>query len=88
MSRFVNRDGGLQELGGKALALLRMADANLPVPVWFAISPTAFAASLTTEQFEMFASGQLSGSNSNLLTLKPTEEIEREIHHALRESVR
>ncbi len=85
MSRFVNRDGGLQELGGKALALLRMADANLPVPVWFAISPTAFTASLTTEQFEMFASGQLSGSNSNLLTLKPTEEIEREIHHALRE---
>ena len=85
MSRFVNRDGGLQELGGKALALLRMADANLPVPAWFAISPSAFTASLTTEQFEMFASGQLSGANSNLLTLKPTEEIEREIHHALRE---
>jgi phosphoenolpyruvate synthase/pyruvate phosphate dikinase len=56
MSRFVNRDGGLQELGGKALALLRMGDANLPVPAWFAISPAAFTASLTTEQLEALAS--------------------------------
>lgn len=85
MSRFINRDGGLQELGGKALALLCMADADLPVPAWFAISPSAFTASLTTEQFEALASGQLHAPNSNLLTFKPTEEIEREIHDALRE---
>ena len=85
MSRFVNRDDGLQELSGKALALMRMGDANLPVPAWFAISPAAFTASLTTEQLEALASGQLLGQNSNLLAFRPTEEIGREIHDALRE---
>ncbi len=44
---FVFRDGGLQELGGKALALLRLEQAGLPVPPWFAIAPSAFTASLT-----------------------------------------
>jgi len=85
MSSFVNRDGGLQELGGKALALLRLGDANLPVPGWFVISPPAFMASLTTEQVEALASGQLRCPGSNLLTYKPADEIEREIGDALRE---
>src|ERR1700675_3028072 len=85
MSSFVNRDGGLQELGGKALALLRLGDANLPVPGWFVISPPAFTASLTTEQVEALASGQLRCPGSNLLTYKPADEIEREIGDALRE---
>ena len=82
MSRFVNRDGGVQELGGKALALLRVGDANLPVPGWFVISPSAFTASLTTEQVEALASGQLRCPGSNLLTYKPADEIEREIGDA------
>jgi len=84
MSSFVNRDGGLPELGGKALALLRLGDANLPVPGWFVISPPAFTASLTTEQVEALASGQLCCPGSNLLTYKPADEIEREIGEALR----
>ncbi len=45
MSRFVFREGGLQELGGKALSLLRLEQAGLPVPPWFVISPEAFKAS-------------------------------------------
>jgi phosphohistidine swiveling domain-containing protein len=85
MSCFINRDGGLQELGGKALALLRMGDANLPVPAWFVISPLAFTASLTTEHLEALVPGQLPCPNSNLFTFKPADEIEHEIGDALRE---
>jgi rifampicin phosphotransferase len=85
MSSFVNRDGGLRELGGKALALLRLGDANLRVPAWFVISPSAFTASLTTEQLEALASGQLRCPSSNVLTFKPGDEIEREIDDALSE---
>ena len=85
MNGFVIRDGGLAELGGKALALLRMSDANLPVPAWFVISPTAFTASLTIEQSAALASGQPGFRDLNLLTLKPADEIEREIDDALRE---
>jgi rifampicin phosphotransferase len=85
MNDFVIRDGGLAELGGKALALLRMSDANLPVPAWFVISPTAFTASLTIEQSAALASGQPGFRDLNLLTLKPADEIEREIDDALRE---
>jgi phosphohistidine swiveling domain-containing protein len=85
MNGFVIRDGGLAELGGKALALLRMSDANLPVPAWFVISPTAFTASLTIEQSAALASGQPGFRDLNLLTFKPADEIEREIDDALRE---
>jgi len=85
MRSFINRDGGLQELGGKALALLRMGDANLPVPAWFVISPLAFTASLTTEQLEALVPGQLPCPNSDLFTFKPADEIEHEIGDALRE---
>ena len=85
MRSFITRDGGLQELGGKALALLRMGDANLPVPAWFVISPLAFTASLTTEQLEALVPGQLPCPNSDLFTFKPADEIEHEIGDALRE---
>src|SRR5271167_345338 len=65
---FVFRDGGLQELGGKALALLRLEQAGLPIPAWFAISPSAFTASLTKEQTEALASEQPERLNSALLS--------------------
>ena len=56
MTRFVFREGGLQELGGKALALLRLEQAGLPIPAWFVISPPAFKASLTREQVDALSS--------------------------------
>jgi pyruvate,water dikinase len=86
---FVFRDGGLRELGGKALALLRLEQAGLPIPPWFAIAPSAFtasltaagltAASLTMEQVEA-----QSEVTSALLSLKPSVEIQREVDDALR----
>jgi len=86
---FVFREGGLQELGGKALALLRLEQAGLPVPPWFAISPSAFTASLSTvgltkDQIERVTSEQPGRLNSALLLLKPSDEIQREVNDALR----
>src|SRR5215467_7964261 len=82
MSRFVLREGGLDELGGKALALLRLQQAGLPVPPWFVIAPPAFTASLTPEQAEALGSEPQS-LGGGLLSLKPSEEIQHEVRTAL-----
>src|SRR5271165_82294 len=86
---YIFRDGGLQELGGKALALLRLEQAGLPVPPWFAVAPSAFAASLaavsmTRKQVEALASSQFEELKSALLSLRPSVEIEREVDDALK----
>src|SRR5260370_33924569 len=85
---FVFREGGLQELGGKALALLRLEQTGLPVPSWFAISPSAFTASLSTvgltkAQVERATSEHPGRLSSALLLLKPSDEIQREVNDAL-----
>ncbi len=87
---FVLREGGIQELGGKALALLRLEQAGLPVPPWFVIPPSAFIASLTTasltrEHAEALASEKFEQLKSDLLSLKPSDDVQREIADALRD---
>jgi rifampicin phosphotransferase len=84
MSRFVFRQGGLQELGGKALALLRLEGAGLPIPPWFVISPSAFRTSISREQIEVLTSDRPERMNSELISLKPSDEILREVEEALR----
>jgi rifampicin phosphotransferase len=84
MSRFVFREGGLEELGGKALALLRLERAGLSVPPWFVIAPSAFRASLSREQIEALTSERPERLNSELISLKPSEEVLREVEEALR----
>lgn len=85
MSRFVFHEGGLRELGGKALALLRLEQAGLPIPPWFVVAPSAFTASLTREQEDALASGDAGRTSSELLALKPSDEILREVAEALRD---
>ena len=85
MSRFIFREGGLQELGGKALALLRLEQAGLPVPPWFVISPPAFKASLTREQVDALSSERVEHVKAELLSLTPSDEIHREVGDALRD---
>jgi phosphohistidine swiveling domain-containing protein len=85
MSRFVFRDGGLRELGGKALALLRLEQAGLPIPPWFVVAPSAFTASLTSEQIDALASERPERANPALLSLKPSDETLREVAEALRD---
>ncbi len=87
---FVFHEGGLQDLGGKALALLQLEQAGLPVPPWFVIAPSAFTASLTIaglteKQAEALACGRAERLNSALLSLRPSAEIEREVNDALRD---
>ncbi len=87
---FVFRDGGLRELGGKALALLRLEQAGLPIPPWFAIAPSAFTASLITaglteKQAETLAREQPERLNSALSSLRPSVEVECEVEDALRD---
>lgn len=82
---FVCREGGLHELGGKALALLRLEQAGLPIPPWFAIPPSAFAAGLTREQVEALTSEQPERLNTALLSLKLSDEVQREVRDALRD---
>ena len=85
MTRFVFREGGLQELGGKALALLRLEQAGLPIPAWFVISPPAFKASLTREQVDALSSERFERVKTELLSLTPSDEILREVGDALRD---
>ena len=47
----VSRSGPIRELGGKAFALARLDAAELPIP-WCAVTPAAFARSITAEQQE------------------------------------
>lgn len=84
MSNFVFREGGLQELGGKALALSRLGQAGLPVPPWFAIAPAAFAASLSREQVAAIRAGNDQRLGEHVHSLKPAEEIRRQVQDALR----
>jgi pyruvate,water dikinase len=45
-------------LGGKARALAALANAELPIPAWFVLSPEAFTASLSPEQRVRLADAQ------------------------------
>ncbi len=87
--KFALREGGLAELGltelgGKALALLRLGQFGLPVPPWFAVPPSAFTDSLTSDLSAALASQDLSRLNSALASLRPSEEVRAEIEAALR----
>ena len=80
---FVLREGGLQQLGGKALALLRLERFALPIPPWFVVPPAAFTASVTADQAAALSSREPARVNSALRSLEPSDEVLREIGDAL-----
>jgi pyruvate,water dikinase len=82
---FVVRNGELRDLGGKALALSRLGMAGLPVPEWFAVSPLAFIASLSSGQQETLASSNLEKFSNAISQLAASEEVREQIRTALRE---
>ncbi len=47
---YPNATNDLAQLGGKARALAALANADLPIPAWFVLSPEALTASLSPEQ--------------------------------------
>jgi phosphohistidine swiveling domain-containing protein len=83
--KFVLREGGVGELGGKALALQRLEQAALPIPAWFVIPPAAFSTSLTGEQADALAGGRTDRIRCALVSLRPSDEVLREVGDALRE---
>lgn len=59
---YPNTTTDLALLGGKARALAALADADLPIPAWLALSPEAFTVSLSPEQQMRLANAQDSGA--------------------------
>jgi phosphohistidine swiveling domain-containing protein len=81
---FVLREGGVQQLGGKALALLRLERFALPIPPWFVIPPAAFTVSLTNDQAAALSSREPARVNSALRSVQPSDEVLLEVGDALR----
>jgi rifampicin phosphotransferase len=81
--RFALHDGELTELGGKALALLRLEQMGLPVPAWFAVPPAAFRASLNQEQSATLASAENAKLDHALQSLEPSADVRRDVDEAL-----
>jgi rifampicin phosphotransferase len=83
--KFALHDGELTELGGKALALLRLEEAGLPIPAWFAVPPSAFTASLDGELAVAVSSADQRPISSALSSLQLSEEVRKDICDALNE---
>ncbi|MEZ4861715.1 MAG: PEP/pyruvate-binding domain-containing protein [Caldilineaceae bacterium] len=71
-------------LGGKARALAALANADLPIPAWFALSPEAFTASLSPEQRGRLADVHDSGA---ALAVLADVRIQPELENALTAAV-
>jgi pyruvate,water dikinase len=67
-------------LGGKARALAALANAALPIPAWFALSPDAFTASLSPEQQAQLTEAPNSGA---ALAVLAEVSIQPELEKAL-----
>ena len=80
----VVRSGSARVLGGKAFALARLNAAELPIPEWFAVTPEAFARSITAEQQEALASGQFERVRDALADLEPAADVAAEIIQAVK----
>jgi rifampicin phosphotransferase len=73
-----------RQLGGKARALAALADADVAIPAWFALSPAAFDHSLTPAQRTILSTAVDSDEAlSALATFTLAPEIEQALHDAL-----
>ena len=79
----IARDGSIAELGGKAFALARLDAAEVPIPEWFVVTPSAFSASLTTETAAAFASMPIEGQLATIEHLMPSPEVVQQIDSAI-----
>jgi rifampicin phosphotransferase len=83
--KFALHDGELIELGGKALSLLQLEQAGLPIPPWFAVPPSAFTASLKGELALAVSAGDQPLTGPPLSALQLSEEVRKDVHDALNE---
>jgi len=78
-SSCIARSGSPSDLGGKAFALSCLELAGVPVPEWFAISPSAFQRSLSPCQREALKSGDGEHFRAAIATLEPAPDVSAEI---------
>src|SRR5215472_7880969 len=83
--KYALHEGELPELGGKALALLRLEQAGLPIPPWFAVPPSAFTASFKGECALAVSAEDQPAAGSALSALQMSEEVWRAVHDSLNE---
>jgi len=70
----------LDRLGGKARSLALLTQAGFPIPDWFVISPEAFFASLSTEQRQLWESGNIDPVLAAVqLSAAQTEALQEEL---------
>lgn len=81
--RYVLRTGTIHEIGGKALALSRLDTAELPIPEWFAIPPTAFMQSLSPAEQKNLEKGS-DCELATLASLRVSQEVAAEVMEAVR----
>jgi len=79
----VVRRGSIQELGGKAFALSRLDAAELPIPEWFAVTPSAFTRSLTADSLAALNSQSVDTVRQALAILEPSADVVAEIRAAI-----
>ena len=71
------------EMGGKAGALARLADAGFPVPAWFVVAPSAVRESVTAGLRAACAAGDAVGVQAILARLEPGHAVRDEIAAAV-----
>jgi phosphohistidine swiveling domain-containing protein len=80
---FVFTIGRLQDLGGKAYALSRLASRNFAIPEWFAVSPQALEHSLSQSQRAALQCEDEACRGTAIAGLEPAPEVVEEIRAAL-----
>src|SRR5215469_6409149 len=83
--KYALHEGELPELGGKALALLRLEEAGLPIPPWFAVPPSGFTASLGCHLAVAVSSADQRAISSASSGLRLSDEVRKDVCNALKE---
>src|SRR3954466_5034089 len=80
-----DRDASLDAaLGGKARALASLRAAELPVPAWFVVTPSAFDDSLTPEQTAALQNADSTGALRKVVdAVRPSPDVERQAREAV-----
>jgi rifampicin phosphotransferase len=81
--RYALRTGTIHEIGGKALALLRLDAVELPIPEWFAIPPAAFTQSLSPAQQAALESREPGCIVAALASIRPSADVAEEVIAAM-----
>ena len=81
--KIVFTSGRIQDLGGKAYALSRLASEGFTIPEWFAVSPVAFEKSLSSAQRAALQCEDQARWGAAIACLEPAPDVVEEIRATL-----